>query len=96
MQYVVGPRNLRLLQRYRYHFTMLSRFVGYFGTPFKLQSSVIQGVPLSPTIFNVVVDEILQNRVSVGLRGDINGGGVRDRHRGFWTVHPMDGSIFLC
>ena len=38
---------------------------GYYGAPFKVFSGVTQGDPLSPTIFNLVVDKVLQNWVTV-------------------------------
>ena len=37
----------------------------YFGAPIKGQRGVTQGNPLSPTIFNVVVDAVLRHWVSV-------------------------------
>ena len=60
-----GPLDLRLLLRYWYRLAMVSRPGGYFGPPFKGQCSVTQGDPLSPMIFNVVVDTVLQILVSV-------------------------------
>ena len=63
--YGVGTLALRLLWRYWYHLVMVSRPGGYFGPPFKGQCSVTQGDPLSPMIFNVVVDTVLQILVSV-------------------------------
>ena len=38
---------------------------GYFGTTFKGYFGVTQGDPLSLTIFNVVVDMVLQHWVTV-------------------------------
>ena len=37
---------------------MVARAGGYFGMPFKGYRIITQGYPLSPTIFNVVVDSI--------------------------------------
>ena len=43
----------------------MARDGGYFGLPFKGYHSVIQGDPLSPTIFNVVVDAVIHHLVTV-------------------------------
>ena len=58
--YEVGPLALRLLWRYWYRLMMVSRAGGYFGAPFKGWRDVTQGEPLTPMIFNVVVDVVLQ------------------------------------
>ena len=63
--YRVGPWALRLLRRYWDHLSMVVWAGIYFGSPFKGQLSVTQGDPLSLTIFNVVVDAVLQHWVSV-------------------------------
>ena len=55
-RYGVGPRSRRLLQSYWRRLTMVARAGGYYGTSFKEKRGVTQGNPLSPTIFNVVVD----------------------------------------
>ena len=38
---------------------MVARAGGYYGTAFKGGRGVTQGDPLSPTIFNVVVDAVV-------------------------------------
>ena len=37
---------------------MVSRAGRYYGTPFKVHRGVTQGYPLSPTVFNMVVDSV--------------------------------------
>ena len=44
---------------------MVARAGGYYGAPFKGFLRVIQGNPISPTIFNVVLDAFLQHWVTV-------------------------------
>ena len=57
--YGVGPRARRLLRAYWGKSTMVAWAGGYFGTGFKGARGVTQGDPLSPTIFNVVVDAVV-------------------------------------
>ena len=38
---------------------MVARAGGYYGTAFGGERGVMQGDPLSPTIFNVVVDAVV-------------------------------------
>ena len=42
---------------------------GYYGTAFQVALRVTQGDPLSPTIFNVVVDAVVLNWVTVVVAG---------------------------
>ena len=65
MTYRVVPRALRLLWRYWYCLLMVSRSGRYSGVPFQGQCGVTQGGPLSPMIFNVVMDASLHHWVSV-------------------------------
>ena len=48
---------------------MVSRLGGYYGTAFQGECGVTQGYPLSPTIFNVVVDAVVQHWVTVVVEG---------------------------
>ena len=74
--YGVGPRARRLLQTYWRRLTMVARSGGYYGTDFQVVRGVTQGDPLSPTIFNVVVDTVVhhctrRSRASGESRGGI-------------------------
>ena len=44
---------------------MVARVGRYYGTPFKGPQGVTQGGPLSPTIFNMVVDAVINNWVTL-------------------------------
>ena len=44
---------------------MVAKAGGYFGRPFKGYQGVTQGKPLSPTIFNVVVEAVIRHWVAV-------------------------------
>ena len=58
--YGVGDRIRRLLATYWERSTMVARAGKYYGTGFKGERGVTQGDPLSPTIFNVVVDAVVR------------------------------------
>ena len=65
MAYRVIPRTIQILWKYQGRLTMVTKARGYFGIPFKVYHSVIQGDPLPPTIFNVVVDAVIRYWVAV-------------------------------
>ena len=62
--YGVGPSARRFLTTYLRRLTMVARAGGYYGIEFKGERGVTQGDPLSPTIFNVVVDAVVQHWVN--------------------------------
>ena len=62
--YGVGPRSRRLLQTYWRRLAIMARMGGYYGTAFQVLRGVMQGDPLSPTIFNVVVDLVVHHWVT--------------------------------
>ena len=77
--YGVGPGARRLLSNYWRRLTMAARSGGYCGAAFKGERGVMQGDPLSPTIFNVVVDVVVRHWLE-GLQAakeekDAEGGG---------------------
>ena len=74
--YGVGTRTVRLLQTYWKQLTMVAKAGGYFRRMFKGYQSVIQGNPLSPTIFNVVVDSIIRHWVTVVIPTEASMGGL--------------------
>ena len=62
--YGVRQRGRRLLRAYWSKSTMVAREGGYYGTGFKGERGVTQGDPMSPTIFNVVVDAVVRHWVT--------------------------------
>ena len=65
MTYRLVTWYLCLLCRYLDYLTMVVRYGGYFGDPFKVHRGTTQGYPLSSTIFNVVVDSVLRHWVTM-------------------------------
>ena len=61
--YGVGPKARRLLTTCCHRPTMVERAGGYYRTAFGGERGVMQGDPLSPTIFNVVVDAVVRQWV---------------------------------
>ena len=58
----------RLLREYWNKSTMVARAGGYYGTGFKGERGVTQGDPLSPTIFNMVVDAVVRHWVTLAVK----------------------------
>ena len=57
--YSVGPQACRILRTYWGRMRMVAKTGGYCGSAFKGSRGVTQGYPLSPTIFNLVVDAVV-------------------------------------
>ena len=75
---------------------MFARADGYYGTVFQGARGVTQGDPLSPTIFNVVVDTVVRQWVMVMLEGTEDQGkrGQEGRHQAA-LFYADDGMIAL-
>ena len=65
----VGTRACRIIQTYWRRLAMMARAGGYYGTAFQGAHRVTQGDPLSPNIFNVVVDEVVRHWLTVMVEG---------------------------
>ena len=63
--YGVGPQACQLLQTYWRRLTIVARVSGYYWAAFQGYRGVTQGDPLSPTIFNMVVDAVVRQWVGV-------------------------------
>ena len=82
--YGVGPSAMRLLKTYWRRLNMVARAGGYYRETFKGDRGVTQGDPLSPIIFNVVVDAVVRHWID-GIGGrDCRK--VRDRKGGTTPV----------
>ena len=58
--YGVGPNMLRVIKHFWDHAVLVCRAEGVFGGSFAAQRGVTQGGPVSPTIFNVMVDAVVR------------------------------------
>ena len=67
--YGVGPMTLHILQTYWVRIQVAAKAGGRYGSVFQIHHGVTQGEPLSPTIFNVVVDAIIRHLVTVAGGG---------------------------
>ncbi|KAL7536992.1 hypothetical protein ACHAWF_005620, partial [Thalassiosira exigua] len=54
--YGVGQNMLRLIRHFWKEAELVCRTEGNFGRPFKAERGVTQGGPLSPKLFNILVD----------------------------------------
>ena len=73
--YGVGPNILRLIQFFWDNAELVCRASGVFGRPFKARRGVPQGGPVSPRIFNIMVDAIVREwlRQVLGDKAAIEG-----------------------
>ena len=66
--YGVGERVRRMLKVYWERTTMVARAGSYYGKGFKGGRGVTQGDPLSPTIFNVMVDAVVRHWLKIAAQ----------------------------
>ena len=94
--YGLGPQARRLLWAYWGKMTMVARAGGYYREAFKGARGMTQGDPLSPTIFNVVVDAVVRHWVTMALEEvEKKGGrGIEGRHQAA-LFYADDGMVAL-
>ena len=87
----VGEKALRLIARFWRDAELVCRASGYYGRPFRARRGVTQGGPLSPTIFNLMVDAIVREWVRV--LQEVHGMGLEDVRRLMACFYADDGLI---
>ena len=75
---------------------MVAKAGGYYGEAFKGDRGVTQGDPLSPTIFNVVVDAVVRHWIEGLVAETVEKGetGREGRHQ-LAVFHANDGMVVL-
>ena len=63
----MGTRYHHTFPHYWYRLTMVDHTGRYYGAGLRGLQGLNQGYPLSPTIFNVVMDAVVRNWVSLAL-----------------------------
>ena len=92
----MGDRVRRLLREYWDRTTMVARAGGYYGKGFKGGTGVTQGDPLSPTIFNVVVDAVVRHWVTLAVtEADTRGEQEREGRHQSALFYADDGMLAL-
>ena len=66
-RYGVRARARKILREYWDRTTMVARVGRYYGKGFMGGRGVTQGEPLSPTIFNVVVDAVVRHWLMIAV-----------------------------
>ena len=66
----VGPRYCRLLHTHWDRLKTVARLGRYYGTAFRCFWGMTQWDPLTPTIFNVVVDTVVCHWISLVAEGE--------------------------
>ena len=98
--YIVGPRTCRILRTNWSCLSMVAKARGCYGVSFKGTRSVTQGDPISPTIFNVGVHEVVRHWVTVMVESaeERNGRRQEVRHQNslFYVYDDMVASLDLC
>ena len=74
--YGVGPKMQRLIQFFWDNAELVCRANGVFGKPFKAGRGVPQGGPVSPRIFNVMVDAIVREWLRQVLGDEVACSGI--------------------
>ena len=87
----VGEKALRLIARFWRDAELVCRASGYYGRHFLAIRGVTQGGPLSPAIFNLMVDAIVRKWVRV--LQEVHGMGLEDVRRLMTCFYADDGLI---
>ena len=59
-EYGLGLRLQQLLQRYWDNQRVVTKSGKYYGKPFNMGRGVTQGDPVSPALFNIIVDALVR------------------------------------
>ena len=88
--YGVGPNMLQLIQFFWDNAELVCRAQGRFGEPFKAKRGVTQGGPVSPKIFNVMVDAIVREWMRQVVGDEAASEGLKDAIRILLAIFYAD------
>ena len=88
--YGVGPNLLRVLTYFWEHAVLVCRSEGGVGDPFRAERGAVQGGPVSPTIFNVMVDAIIREWIRQTLGDNALATGIGEEIRWFMAAFYAD------
>ena len=91
--YGVSPNLLRVFKYFWEHAELVCRAEGVFGDPFKAERGAVQGGPVSPTIFNVMVDAIVRKWIRQTLGDNAMTTKIGEEIRSFLAAFYADDRI---
>ena len=91
--YGVGPNMLRLITAFWDMAVLVCRAGGRYGTPFQAFRGVTQGGPLSPRIFNVMVDAVVRAWIAQMLGAEAAEHGYGEELRKILAIFYADDAL---
>ena len=88
--YGVGPNILRLIRKFWLKAKLVCRVNGRYGRGFKQSRGVTQGGPLSPRLFNIVVDAVVRKWLRRAIGDDAAKDGVAQMAAKFIALFYVD------
>ena len=88
--YGVGPKILRLIKNFWHKAKLVCRASGRYGRSFRQSRGVTQGGPLSPRLFNIVVDAVVREWLRQALGEEAAKNGVAEMARTFIVLFYVD------
>jgi len=91
--YGVGPKCLHLLRVFWETAVLVCRAVGRYGEPFQAERGVTQGGPLSPRMFNILVDAVVREWLRQVLGEEAAKHGYGDAVAYFCSLYYVDDAV---
>ena len=91
--YGVGPKMKKLIQLFWDNDKLVCQASGVFGKPFNAGRGIPQGCPVSPRIFNVMVDAIIREWLCQVLGEEVASLGIGIEIRQFLIAFYADSGL---
>ena len=88
--YGVGTNMVRLLKHFWDNAELVCRTMGRYGEPFKAERGVTQGGPVSPKVFNIMVDAIVREWIRELIGDEAASDGLNDAIRLLLAIFYAD------